>query len=234
MLSRTGRPLSQVLFGPIARLCVKAHISADAVTIIGTLAGVVAALTLMPLDHLTAAAWTVGVLVIFDNLDGQIARMTGTSSNWGAFLDSTLDRISDGAIFAGILVWGYLWSDPSYKEWILIGALGALIFGSVVPYARARAEGLGMNASVGLAERADRLVVSLVAVWFVGMEWGDWIMAVAMWILFIAAFVTVIQRMVFVYGQANHPAPTIADESTTSPASDSSASSSSASDPTKE
>ena len=205
MLSRTGRPLSQVLFGPIARLCVKAHISADAVTIAGTLAGVAAALTLLPMDHLTAGALTIAVLVIFDNLDGQIARITGTASKWGAFLDSTLDRVSDGAIFSGILIWAYLWADPSSQTWILSGTLGALVFGSVVPYARARAEGLGMDAGVGLAERADRLVVSLVAVLFVGMEWGDWILAVAMWLLFIAAIVTVIQRMMFVYGQAKHP-----------------------------
>ena len=202
MLSRTGRPLAQVIFGPIAKACVKAHISADTITIVGTLAGVVAALTLLPFDHLTAGALTIAVLVIFDNLDGQIARLTGTSSTWGAFLDSTLDRVSDGAIMSGILIWAYLWADPRYQGWILIGGLGALVFGSVVPYARARAEGLGMSASVGLAERADRLVISLVATLLVGMELGDWIMAVAVWILFIAAFVTVIQRMIFVRGQA--------------------------------
>lgn len=202
MLSRTGRPLAQVIFGPIAKACVKAHISADTITIVGTLAGVVAALTLLPFDHLTAGALTIAVLVIFDNLDGQIARLTGTSSIWGAFLDSTLDRVSDGAIMSGILIWAYLWADPRYQGWILIGGLGALVFGSVVPYARARAEGLGMSASVGLAERADRLVISLVATLLVGMELGDWIMAVAVWILFIAAVVTVVQRMIFVRGQA--------------------------------
>ena len=202
MLSRTGRPLAQVIFGPIAKACVKAHISADTITIVGTLAGVVAALTLLPFDHLTAGALTIAVLVVFDNLDGQIARLTGTSSTWGAFLDSTLDRVSDGAIMSGILIWAYLWADPRYQGWILIGGLGALVFGSVVPYARARAEGLGMSASVGLAERADRLVISLVATLLVGMELGDWIMAVAVWILFIAAVVTVIQRMIFVRGQA--------------------------------
>lgn len=202
MLSRTGRPLAQVIFGPIAKACVKARISADTITIVGTIAGVIAALTLLPFDHLTAGALTITVLVIFDNLDGQIARLTGTSSRWGAFLDSTLDRVSDGAIMSGILIWAYLWADPRYQEWILIGGLGALVFGSVVPYARARAEGLGMSASVGLAERADRLVISLLATLLVGMELGDWIMAVAVWLLFIAALVTVIQRMIHVRGQA--------------------------------
>ncbi|MFT0848463.1 CDP-alcohol phosphatidyltransferase family protein [Actinomycetaceae bacterium L2_0104] len=202
MLSRSGRPLAQVIFGPIAKACVKAHISADTITIVGTLAGVVAALTLLPFDHLTAGALTITVLVIFDNLDGQIARLTGTSSKWGAFLDSTLDRVSDGAIMSGILIWAYLWSDPRYQAWTLIGGLGALVFGSVVPYARARAEGLGMSASVGLAERADRLVVSLTATLLVGMELGDWIMTVAVWILFVAAVITVVQRMLYVRGQA--------------------------------
>lgn len=205
MLSRTGRPLAAVLFGPIARLCVKLHISADTITIVGTIAGVVAALTLLPLDHLTAGALVIFALVIFDNLDGQIARLTGTASSWGAFLDSTLDRISDGAIFSGLLVWAYLWADPTYKEWILIGGLGALVFGSVVPYARARAEGLGMSASVGLAERADRLAVVLLGTLLTGMELGDWIMAVTMWILCISAFVTIIQRMLYVRKQALNP-----------------------------
>ena len=202
MLSRSGRPLAQVIFGPIAKACVKAHISADTITIVGTLAGVVAALTLLPFDHLTAGALTITVLVIFDNLDGQIARLTGTSSKWGAFLDSTLDRVSDGAIMSGILIWAYLWSDPRYQAWTLIGGLGALVFGSVVPYARARAEGLGMSASVGLAERADRLVVSLTATLLVGMELGDWIMTVAVWILFVAAVINVVQRLLYVRGQA--------------------------------
>lgn len=204
MLSRTGRPLAHVLFGPIARACVKAHISADMVTITGTIAGVAVALTLLPMDHLTAGAFIIAALVIFDNLDGQIARLTGTASKWGAFLDSTLDRISDGAIFSGLLVWAYLWADPRYQESILIGGLGALVFGSVVPYARARAEGLGMTASVGLAERADRLFVVLLGTLLVGMELGDWIMALTMWILCITAFITVIQRMLYVRQQAVH------------------------------
>ena len=146
-------------------------------------------------------ALVIAALVIFDNLDGQIARLTGTASKWGAFLDSTLDRISDAAIFCGLLVWAYLHADSSYVEWILIGGLGALVFGSVVPYARARAEGLGMTASVGLAERADRLFVVLLGTLLTGMELGDWIMALTMWILCITAFATVIQRMVHVKKQ---------------------------------
>jgi Phosphatidylglycerophosphate synthase len=205
MLSRTGRPLAQVLFGPIARLCVKAHITADMVTIIGTVAGIAVSLTLLPFDHLTAGAFTLGALVIFDNLDGQIARLSGTSSRWGAFLDSALDRFSDAAIFSGLLAWAYLHADERYETWILVGGLGALACGAIVPYTRARAEGLNMTASVGIAERADRLVIVLLGTLLVGMELGDWIMAVTMWILFVAAFITIIQRMMYVHRQACAP-----------------------------
>ena len=193
MLSRSGRPFVQAVFGPVAKLFVRIGVSADAVTITGTVAGVALALWLFPTDHLTAGALSLGALVLFDSLDGQIARLTGTSSRWGAFLDSTLDRISDAAIFVGLLAW----ADAH--------ALGALVTGSVVPYARARAEGLGMTANVGIAERADRLVVILFSALFVGMELGDVILVVAVWYLFLAGLVTTVQRMVVVRRQATAP-----------------------------
>lgn len=202
MLSRSGRPLATVIFGPFARACVKMGISADAITIIGTILSCAFALTLIPMNHMILGPWLIGVVVIFDNLDGQIARMTGTASKWGAFLDSTLDRVADAAIFSGLLVWAYLHADESVRLATMALTLAALCFGSVVPYARARAEGLGMTAAVGLAERADRLIISLVAAWFVGMGWGDWILTVAMGYLTAAAALTVVQRMLYVRKQA--------------------------------
>lgn len=203
MLSRSGRPFAQTVFGPIAKLFVKAGISADAVTITGTVMGVALALWLFPTDHLTAGALSIGGLVIFDSLDGQIARLTGTSSSWGAFLDSTLDRVSDAAIFSGLLVWAYRWAESPVRVWIMLGLLAALVTGMIVPYARARAEGLGMNAAVGIAERADRLLIILVAALLVGMEISDWILLFASWYLAVAGFITVIQRTRVVYRQAH-------------------------------
>lgn len=205
MLSRSGRPFAQRVFGPIARRFVAWGISADAVTITGTVLGVALALTLYPLNHLVIGSLLIGVLVIFDSLDGQIARLTGTSSAWGAFLDSTLDRVSDAAIFVGLLVWAYRFADPGYVYMLtLSGLLAALVFGSVVPYARARAEGLGMTAAVGIAERADRLVIILVAAFLTGLGVSQWLLVVAVWYLAIAGFVTVIQRMATVYKQSHH------------------------------
>jgi len=202
MLSRSGRPLAHVLFGPVARLFVKAGISADAVTISGTIASCALALWLIPTDLLAVAPWAIFAVVIFDNLDGQIARLTGTESSWGAFLDSTMDRFADGAIFLGIAIWATLHADEQYARWIALGAVVALLLGAIVPYARARAESLGYTANIGLAERADRLTVILVATFFVGLGWGDWWLIVGTWLLVAASFATVIQRMATVYRQA--------------------------------
>lgn len=206
MLSRSGRPLAQFLFGPVAKLFVRLGISADMVTIVGTIASCSIALWLIPTDHLAIAPWAIFAVVIFDNLDGQIARLTGTESKWGAFLDSTLDRFADGAIFLGVAIWAILHADESYSHWIALGAVVALLMGAVVPYAKARAESLGYTANVGIAERADRLTIILVAVFFVGLEWGDWWLIVGTWLLVAASFYTVIQRMATVYRQAKSEA----------------------------
>lgn len=202
MLSRTGRPLAEKIFGPIAKTAVKAGISADAITIIGTVATCALALTLIPAGWLALGAVLIAVVVIFDNLDGQVARLTGNASSWGAFLDSTLDRVADGAIFSGVLIWAYLHGEEPIRPWLMGLTLAALVFGSIVPYARARAEGLGMEAAVGIAERADRLAIILVAMLLTGVGLGQWIMLVALAYLAVAAFITVIQRMIVVRRQA--------------------------------
>ena len=206
MLSRSGRPLAQLLFGPFARACVKLGISADAITIIGTCATVALSLTLLPTNHILIGAILIAVVVIFDNLDGQIARLTGTASPWGAFLDSTLDRIADGAIFSGLLAWAYLHADDTTKPWLLISLLVALVLGSVVPYARARAESIGVDASVGLAERADRIVIIGFSTIAVGAGLPQWILVVAATYLALASSVTIVQRMACVWREKKAPA----------------------------
>ena len=157
MLSRTGRPFVQTVFGPIAKLFVKMGVSADAVTLAGAVLGVALSLTLLPTNHLVVGSLSLGGLALFDSIDGQIARLTNTSSKWGAFLDSTLDRITDVAIFSGLLAWAYLHGESgAMRTFLMIGLLAAMGTGSVVPYARARAEGLGMTASVGIAASRSR------------------------------------------------------------------------------
>lgn len=201
MLSRSGRPLAKVIFGPIAKALVRMGVGANAVTIVGGVASSVAALVLFPLNQLLVGALVVTVLVIFDNLDGQMARLTGKTTKFGAFLDSTMDRFSDGAIFASLAMWGYLHADEATKVWVVSGAIAAAVVGGIVPYARARAEGVGYSASVGLAERADRLVFALILVLATGLGATHWVMAVGMWVLAVLALFTVGQRVVYVHKQ---------------------------------
>lgn len=201
MLSRSGRPLAKVIFGPIAKAFVRMGVGANAVTIVGGVASSVAALVLFPLNQLLVGALVVTILVIFDNLDGQMARLTGKTTKFGAFLDSTMDRFSDGAIFASLAMWGYLHADEATKVWVVSGAIAAAVVGGIVPYARARAEGVGYSASVGLAERADRLVFALILVLATGLGATHWVMAVGMWVLAVLALFTVGQRVVYVHKQ---------------------------------
>ncbi len=182
---------------PIARALLKAHISPDAITILGTLGAVVAALWCFPTGHLFAGTIIVSVFALSDMLDGSMARQSGRQSAWGAFLDSLLDRVTDAAIFAGLTIW-FLGSG---NEPILgYAALYCLAAGQVISYARARAEGLGLQASGGIAERTERLVVVMVATGFSGLG-VPFIQAIGLWVLVIATTITVIQRMVMVRRQ---------------------------------
>ncbi|MDO5025680.1 MAG: CDP-alcohol phosphatidyltransferase family protein [Trueperella sp.] len=198
MLSRSGRPLAAVIFGPFAKAAVKLGITANQMTIIGAVAACISALVFFPLNMLWTGIIVTAVLVIFDNLDGQIARMTHTESEWGKFLDSTCDRITDGVVFAALGIWALRFADDSARLWIITGALATIVFGGVVPYARAKAESLGVNAAVGIAERADRLVAGLITMILVAAGLPHWVMAVGLWIIAVASFVTVLQRMVVV------------------------------------
>lgn len=196
MLDHLRSGVTKVL-GPLARLLLRIGVTPDMVTITGTLGVVVAALWLFPTGHLVAGTWTIAVIVFTDALDGIMARESGRASPWGAFLDSTLDRIADSAIFAGLLLF---FLDQDDRAGVAV-ALACLALGAVVPYARARAEGLGMTAAVGIAERADRIAFALVATLVVGYGAPRVVLVVALAVLAVAAAVTIVQRMAHVYGQ---------------------------------
>lgn len=202
MLSTSGRRFTDAVFGPVARLLVRAGISPDAVTVTGTVLTLGLALWLLPLGHFVVAPFAIAAVVLADSIDGLMARTLGRSSRWGAFLDSTLDRVSDAAIFVGLLLWAVRTDEP----WILAGATACLVLGNLVSYARARAEGLGLTASGGIAERADRLVVVLVAILVVGLGAPLWVLAGALGLLSAASLFTVGQRFAAVHRQTR-PAP---------------------------
>lgn len=197
MLSSKGRVFTDAVFGPVARALVRAGVSPDVVTVTGTVLTVGAALWLLPTGHFVAGPLVIAAVVLVDSVDGLMARTLGRSTRWGAFLDSTLDRIADAAIFSGLLLWSVSRDEP----WVLATALACLVLGSVVPYARARAEGLGLSASGGIAERADRLVVALVAVFVVGLGAPVAVLVGALGLLALASLWTIGQRMAAVYRQ---------------------------------
>lgn len=198
MLNRL-RAVMTKLWTPVADWLLRRGVSPDAVTISGTVVVVVAALWLFPTGHLLAGALVIAVFALTDSLDGVMARRAGRSGPWGAFLDSTLDRFADAAIFAGLVVWFTGGGDDRPTALL---ALACLVLGSIVPYARARAEGLGMTAAVGIAERADRLFAVLAGAALVGIGLPTVVLTVILGLLAIASAVTVGQRAATVRRQS--------------------------------
>jgi CDP-diacylglycerol--glycerol-3-phosphate 3-phosphatidyltransferase len=199
MLNKYARALFTTIFTPVARLFLKLGISPDVVTIVGTLGVCVGALAFYPRHEFFWGTIVITLFVFSDTVDGVMARMSERSGRWGAYLDSTLDRFGDSAIFGGLV----LWYAGRGDDFLMAGlALACLILGSVVSYAKARAEGLGFSADVGIAERADRLVAVLVTTGLVGLGLPEVVLTVVLALLAVASLVTVVQRMLMVRRQA--------------------------------
>lgn len=187
------------IFKPISHLLMKWGVSPDTVTMVGTTGVVAGALVFFPRGQLLIGVLVITAFVFSDLVDGYMARALGTSSRWGAFLDSTLDRLGDAAIFAGLAVYFFGRGDDELLAYV---ALWALVMGSVTSYARAKAESLGMQAKGGIAERADRLVAVLVMTGLSDIFDLPVLLTIVLWALAIASTVTVVQRMVLVRRQA--------------------------------
>ncbi|MDQ3326886.1 MAG: CDP-alcohol phosphatidyltransferase family protein [Actinomycetota bacterium] len=191
------------LLAPVADALVRAGVSPDLVTLVGTLGVSAGALIFFPLGMLWVGVLVIGVFVFADLIDGYMARSSGRSSQWGAWLDSTLDRVGDAAIFGGLVLWFAGGGDDPV---LMSVALWCLVMGSLTSYARARAEGLGMQAKGGIAERADRLAAVLLAAFFADALNLEVLLAVTLWVLAVASTVTVGQRALAVRRQAVEPA----------------------------
>lgn len=131
------------VFKPVAHLLIRLGISPDTVTFVGTIGVVAGALIFFPRGQLWVGVLVVTAFVFSDLIDGYMARTMGTSSRWGSFLDSTLDRLGDAAVFAGLAIWFFQGGDNQLLGYV---ALWALVMGSVTSYTRAKAESLGMQA----------------------------------------------------------------------------------------
>jgi CDP-diacylglycerol--glycerol-3-phosphate 3-phosphatidyltransferase/CDP-diacylglycerol--inositol 3-phosphatidyltransferase len=188
------------LIAPLARLFLRLGISPDAVTIVGTLGVCAGALIFFPQGKLLTGVLFITAFVFSDMVDGSMARLSGRTSIFGAFLDSTLDRVADGAIFAGLALY---FASPHGDDLIRLGSadlyqvlcLVSLVMGSVTSYVRAKAESLGMTAQVGIAERATRLVFTLVATGLAAMFHLPYLIEAVLWFMAVASTITVGQRI---------------------------------------
>ncbi|WP_069167455.1 phosphatidylinositol phosphate synthase [Nocardia altamirensis] len=201
MLSFFGRDTFAKATAPLGKALVSTGLTPDAVTIIGTTASVAAAVTMFPTGHLFWGTMVIWLFVMFDMLDGAMARARGGGTKYGAVLDATCDRVADGAIFGGLAWWAVY--HENHKP-LFAATLVVLVTSQVISYAKARAEASGLSADGGIIERPDRLIIVLVGAGLTGIGgyWGiDWLsyaVHVAMWILAVLSIVTVFQRVLAV------------------------------------
>lgn len=187
-----GRGVARKVFTPVAGLLLKLKVSPDAVTVVGTVGTSAAALYFFPRGDFLLGTLIIALFIFSDSLDGTMARLAGRPSTWGAFLDSTLDRVADAAIFCGIALWlAGDGADPRMAAVTLAGLVGGLM----VSYARARAEGLGADGSTGIAERTERLVLVLASAFLAGLFDLPWILNAGLWVVAVLAWITVVQRI---------------------------------------
>ena len=189
-LRTSGRAGVRRYVDAAAKVLISVGVSANAVTVTGTAVVVGASILLLAQGHMLAGLVVVALSVLTDMLDGAIARVKGTTSRFGALLDSTCDRLADGAIFAGLAYW--LLAEGRGLGCAL--ALWVLITSQMVSYVKARAESLGAEINVGIAERPERLIIAAVAVLLEGLG-VPWALEFGMGLLAVLVSITVVQRL---------------------------------------
>jgi phosphatidylglycerophosphate synthase len=203
MLGIHARPQINRVVEPVARRLAAMGVTPDALTIVGTIGVAGGALGFYPRGEFLVGTLVITAFVFSDLLDGAVARVTGSSGRWGAFLDSTLDRIGDGAVFGALALW---YAGDGDDMTLCAVALYDLVAGSVTSYAKARAESLGMTCNVGIAERSERLIAVLVLTGLSGLLDVGVLRDIALWGLAVATTITVVQRVVEVRRQSREPA----------------------------
>lgn len=198
---------------PVGRWLVTHGVSPDAVTVAGTVGTAAAAVVFLPAGRLFPGALLATVFVLFDMIDGAMARARGHSTPFGAVLDSVCDRLADGVLFAAI-TW---WCLVSGQHALGIAALVCLVTGQVISYVKARAEGAGLSADGGLIERPERLILALVGTGFEGLG-IPYALATGLWLLAAGSVWTVGQRIVAVHRSAEAAARTAAPTGPRDPA----------------
>lgn len=182
---------------PVAAWLVRRRVHPNTITTFGTLCTMVAG-GIFATGHIRTGGLFLGVTALFDVLDGTVARRTGRSSTFGAFYDSTLDRVADGFLMGGLVVF-YATSSVHQSDVLLIITLLGLVATFLTSYTRARAEGLGLDARVGLLQRPERITLLSAPQALFGLALNGWVLAFIVTLLSVTAWITAVQRMLYVY-----------------------------------
>ena len=182
---------------PVANWLIRRQVHPNTITIVGTVC-TVAGGVIYGTGHISIGGWFLGLTALTDVLDGTVARRTGRTSVFGAFLDSTLDRLADGAVLGGLAVF-YALSPVHRSVPMVVVCLLGLIGSFLTSYTRARAEALGLDAKVGVLQRPERVVLLSAPQAFFGLALHGWVLATIIIVLAVTAWITVVQRMAFVY-----------------------------------
>jgi CDP-diacylglycerol---glycerol-3-phosphate 3-phosphatidyltransferase len=184
---------------PLAKVLLKLKISPDFITALG-----VGGTLWVSVTFIAQGEWLVGGILLFfvtslDMVDGAMARLQNRDSIWGAFLDSVMDRISDGIILGSLIYYFYKAENTLY----LILMIWALVMSEVTSYARARAEGVGLDGKIGIAERPERLGLVVWGTFLTGLGL-TWMTPVMVWGLVVVSTITVGQRINYVRQQVKN------------------------------
>ncbi len=214
------------VIAPVADLLVRHRVSPNLITTVGTICTMIAG-AIFASGHIRTAGWFLGLTALFDVLDGTVARRTGRSTTFGAFYDSTLDRVADGFVLGGLAM--FYGMNAVHRSPIMLAiAIAALIGTFLTSYTRARAESLGLDAKVGIMQRPERIALLSAPQAFFGLALGGWVLAVIVTLLAVTAWITAVQRIMFVYNvtrvaeTAHEPALSSRQSSAASPASNTS------------
>src|SRR4051795_916227 len=189
---------------PVANWLVRRGVHPNTITAIGTACSVAGGV-IYGTGHISVGGFFLGLTALFDVLDGTVARRSNRSSTFGAFLDSTLDRLADGAVLGGLAVFSAL-NRPHHNVPMVVVCLAGLIGAYLTSYIRARAEALGLDAKVGMLQRPERIVLLSAPQAFFGLALNGWVLGAIIVFLTVTAWITVVQRMIAVYEQTTERA----------------------------
>jgi CDP-diacylglycerol--glycerol-3-phosphate 3-phosphatidyltransferase len=187
---------------PAISFLARNNVSPNTITTVGTLL-TVAAGVVYATGHIMTAGWIMAVTAFFDVVDGEVARRTGRSTVFGAFYDSSLDRVADGALMAGLTV--FYATNPIHQNlYMMVVCLCGIIGTFLVSYTRARAESLGIDAKVGVMQRPERIVLLSAPQALFGLFWNGWVLIGIILLLTVTAWITAVQRIAFVHRNTRH------------------------------